>query len=102
LNRLYGKGASFGKPGPLGERLMKKKIFYIIIIILLVISCDQYKLKKSFAKNIIKNVEEYLNKNSHLPDTVKDIGFEEKLDSLAYYKKISEYEYIVWGTVLGE
>ncbi len=87
---------------------MKLKVKLIIIILLTVIfgssSCDlNGKNKIKTGNEIVNKIEKFRKDKGKLPETLSEIGIEEKEEGPIYYKKESETKYILWfGTTLGE
>lgn len=52
---------------------------------------------------IINKVENFKKDKGRLPNSLSELGIEEKLDGPIYYNKRSDTKYVVWfGTSLGE
>jgi hypothetical protein len=63
-------------------------------------SCDN---REQIGNDAVKKIEDYRLKNNRLPETLNDIGLEEKNEGVIYYRKESTTDYIVWyGLTLGE
>jgi len=72
----------------------------ISCILTIIISCDN---REKIGNDVIKKIENYRLKNNKLPESLTDIGIEEKEEGPIYYRKDSETDYIVWyGLTLGE
>jgi len=51
---------------------------------------------------IVSRIEAFRTREGHLPETLRDVGFDDP-DSKLFYRLISSDEYCVWfGTSLGE
>jgi hypothetical protein len=80
------------------KRLTSTILFSFILTILF--SCDN---REKIGNQVINKIEDYRLKNDKLPNSLTDIGIEEKEKGPIYYRKDSETDYIVWyGLTLGE
>ncbi|MGE5846459.1 MAG: hypothetical protein ACM34O_07030 [Ignavibacteria bacterium] len=87
-----------------------KKIFVISVIILIcVLTIVLFVRKKeenslyNLGKNTIQKIENFKNNNKRLPNSLSELGIEEKEEGPIYYNKIDSNRYIIWfGTTLGE
>ncbi|WDF47760.1 hypothetical protein PQ459_04555 [Chryseobacterium sp. KACC 21268] len=81
---------------------MKKIIFLLITFIILMNCSDLIGEKEKYANTIISKVELYKKENGQLPESLRQIGIDEKEESLSFYVKKSKDEYEVWyGLDLG-
>jgi len=89
---------------------MKTKKKYIVMTILSVIclilgwliyeslrawDCNEYKEYEK-AVEVIQKIEDYRRCHGKLPDSLTDIGEEERMEGPIFYKKINSEEYEVW------
>lgn len=69
-------------------------------IVTIFISCDN---TEKTGNEVIKKIENYRSKNNRLPESLTNIGIEEKEEGPIYYRKDSETDYVVWyGLTIGE
>lgn len=69
-------------------------------ILTIFFGCDN---REKIGYDIVKKIEVYRQKNGKLPESLTDIGIEEKEEGPIYYRKDSETDYIIWyGLTLGE
>lgn len=72
----------------------------ISFILTILISCEN---REKIGIDVIKKIEDYRLEKNKLPESLTDIGIEEKEEGPISYRKDSETEYIVWyGLTLGE
>lgn len=67
--------------------------------------CNSYKSTRLEAdgNQMVQQIEAYRQREKRLPDSVNEIGIEEKLDGPLYYKKLDNDRYLIWfGTQFGE
>lgn len=81
--------------------------FYLVVIVLLalvaILSYACRNDKEQHAKMLIDRVEEFKRERGRLPENAAEMGIEELMDNLAFYKKENDLTYIVWyGQDLGE
>ncbi len=82
---------------------MKLKFGLIIILLTLIPVCLSCNAKIKAGNEIVNKIENFKKDKRKLPETLWEIGIEEKEDSPIHYKKESETKYILWfGTTLGE
>lgn len=85
----------------------KFTIVYLVLALLIFtyVGCSQDR-KQTLIKQgneIAAKIENYKNQKGKLPDSLVDIGAEEKLEGPIFYEKKSDTEYRLWfGTELGE
>ena len=81
----------------------------LVIVISAAISCAsscsgyrESKLKKEGAA-VVEKIETFKARNSRLPDSLSDIGFNDTEKGPIYYRKTSDSSYEIWfGAELGE
>jgi hypothetical protein len=69
------------------------------------VSCAASRIAemKSKGDTVIARIENYRAANDKLPNSLTDLGIEEKESGPIYYQKSSEKNYIIWfGMTLGE
>jgi hypothetical protein len=85
---------------------MKAAIIAVIISLLIFFTIhllSRTSRLKSEGDEIICKIEAFNKENGRLPDSLSEIGIEEKLEGPIYYDKKDDSEYIVWfGAGLGE
>jgi hypothetical protein len=87
---------------------MKLKFELIIIILLTLITvswaCNlNGKDKMKTGNEIVNKIENFKKDKGKLPETLSEIGIEEKEEGPIYYRKESETKFVLWfGTILGE
>ena len=75
-------------------------ILFLTTLLTICNSCDN---REKIGNDVIKKIEDYRLKNNRLPETLTDIGLEEKNEGPIYYRKESTTDYIIWyGLTLGE
>lgn len=80
---------------------------YIILALLMffAVNCSQGK-KQTLIKqgnDMAAKIETYKGKKGRLPDSLTEVGIEEKLEGPIFYEKKSDTEYRLWfGSELGE
>lgn len=58
---------------------------------------------RNTAKEAIRKIEEFHETNGRLPENLKEIGIEERLEGPLFYDRVENEDYIIWfGTTLGE
>ena len=76
----------------------------VLSFVIISFSCSFYgneKLEKG--KEIVKKIENFKNDKGKLPESLAEIGIEEREEGPIYYKKESETKFMLWfGTTLGE
>ena len=79
-------------------------ITVLLALILISLSCSlNGKDKMRTGNEIVNKIENFKKAKGKLPETLSEIGIEEKEEGPIYYKKESETKYILWfGTTLGE
>lgn len=91
--------------------LLRSKLLFLAIptltlLITLTSSCGQGPGDARLIREgdeIVKKVERFRESKGRLPNSLSEIGVEEKEEGPIYYDKKSETRYVVWfGTVLGE
>ena len=68
------------------------------------LSCSLTEDRKTARGNeIVRKVEDFKKEKGRLPESLSEIGIEEKLEGPIYYRKESGEKFILWfGTSLGE
>jgi type II secretory pathway pseudopilin PulG len=91
---------------------MKKRILYSIIGILLILAAwfilwnrgnRQQQALLQEVKDVVNRVEAYRSRKGKLPESLTDLGLEERMEGPIYYEKRDSLHYYVWfGTSLGD
>ncbi len=85
-----------------------KFVARIIPLLILSIACSCFWDGRNGAlvkqgNEVVHKVESFKKTNGRLPNSLSEIGIEEKEEGPIYYDKKSDTRYIVWfGTILGE
>lgn len=82
------------------------KFIITSIFISIFLSCHENSREvelKSKGNGIVEKIEIYKHKKGRLPNSLSDLGIEEKVEGPIYYNMIDSSKYIVWfGTTVGE
>ena len=80
---------------------MKIRNIFSLFFLLCFFGCNPYAEEQEYADRIIESVEKYRTENGNLPENLEKLGFEEKMDSPAFYRKDSDSTYVVWYGIAG-
>ncbi len=82
---------------------MKLKFGLIIILLILIPVCLSCNTKIKAGNEIVNKIENFKKDKGKLPETLSEIGIEEKEEGPIYYRKKSETKFVLrFGTTLGE
>jgi hypothetical protein len=85
---------------------MRQIAWIITFSSLLVFACSLVNRDarlKDQGNKIVAKIDAFNNKNKRLPNSLSEIGIEEKLEGPIYYQKVTDTKYVVWfGKELGE
>lgn len=92
------------KINALTKRCLKLRNFAIIFMFFFLFSCENIIDKKhNLALEYVDQIENYYILNNKFPNSLLDIGVEQRLEGPIYYYRISEDNYMLWyGTYVGE
>lgn len=77
----------------------------LVIALLIFSACFQSRKQKLIEEGnrVVAKIEAFRNQRGKLPDSLQEIGIEEKLEGPLFYEKTGDNEYRLWfGTELGE
>lgn len=83
---------------------MKGLNIALLIAVIIVLSCNfREQNLRNEGNQFIAKIESFKKDKNRLPNSLKNVGIEEKEEGPVYYLKTSETTYKVWfGTSLGE
>ncbi len=84
-------------------KMINFKTILILLCSICVFSCSLNDEKKQSAEIIIKKIELFKSNENRFPESVKELGLKEEMDSAVFYEKLNDSAYIVWyGLSVGE
>lgn len=90
------------KPQKINIR-MRKYIFFILPILFIACNGPSEKRLLKDGNKIIEKIEVYKINNKELPNSLNEVGIEEKLEGPIFYNKEDSSNYILWfGVSVGE
>lgn len=77
-------------------------LLFVALVSTLLLACATSN-KKAHGEIVVGKIEQFRTENKRLPESLKELGFEESEQGPVYYRKQSDERYEVWyGARLGE